>query len=65
MPRTVDRRFFFTVGLGDELDVWALEAMASRPSYFHRAPDGEDLRAIYRAIAVEIPCPAKDYWGGR
>ena len=55
----------FTIGLGEELDLWALEAMASKPAYFYRAPDGEDLKAIYAAIAVEIPCPAEEYWGKR
>ena len=55
----------FTIGLGEDLDLWAMEAMASKPSYFYRAPDGEDLKDIYQAIAVEIPCPAEQYWGRR
>jgi Mg-chelatase subunit ChlD len=57
----------FTIGLGkdDELNVAELARMASRPEYFYRAPDGEDLLAIYRTIAVEIPCPAEAYWGQR
>jgi Mg-chelatase subunit ChlD len=55
----------FTIGLGRDadLDVAALEQMASRREYYYRAPDGEDLLAIYAAIAVEIPCPAEGYWG--
>ena len=53
----------FTIGLGTDLDLEALLQMASTPAYFYRAPDGEDLRAIYAAIAVAIPCPADDYWG--
>jgi Mg-chelatase subunit ChlD len=57
----------FTIGLGRDadLDVAALEQMASRREYCYRAPDGEDLLAIYAAIAVEIPCPAEEYWGRR
>jgi hypothetical protein len=57
----------FTIGLGRDadLDVGALEQMASRREYCYRAPDGEDLLAIYGAIAVEIPCPAKRHWGHR
>jgi hypothetical protein len=54
-----------TIGLGDTLDFKALEAMASRPDDSHRAPDGEDLAAIYAQIAVEIPCPPSRYWGRR
>jgi Ca-activated chloride channel homolog len=57
----------FTIGLGndDELDVADLAQMASRREYFYRAPDAEDLASIYKAIAVEIPCPAGQYWGRR
>ena len=57
----------FTIGLGQpaELDVAELVQMASRPEYFYLAPDGEDLAEIYRTIAVEIPCPASQYWSGR
>ena len=54
-----------TIGLGDTLDFGALEAMASEPDDFHRAPDAEDLAAIYAQIAVEIPCPPSRYWGRR
>lgn len=39
--------------------------MASRPAWAYRAPDAEDLAAIYRAIAVAIPCPKDAFWGGR
>jgi hypothetical protein len=57
----------FTIGRGQAtaLNVVELAQMASRPEYFYRAPDGEDLQGIYRTIAVEIPCPASQYWGGR
>jgi Mg-chelatase subunit ChlD len=62
-----DRITVFTIGLGrdDQLNVVELREMASRPEYFYRAPDGEDLLAIYRTIAVEIPCPAPGFWGQR
>ena len=55
----------FTIGLGDELDFDALEAMASRPRYFYHTPRAEDVEAIYREIAVSIPCPSSDFWGNR
>ena len=50
------------VALGDDLDFGALERIASKPEYYYHAPDAEDLGDIYGAIAVEIPCPAGDYW---
>jgi Mg-chelatase subunit ChlD len=52
----------FTIGLGDDLDLEALPRMASRPEYFYRSPDGEDLAEIYAQIAVLIPCPAEAFW---
>jgi Mg-chelatase subunit ChlD len=55
----------FTIGLGDDLDDWALAAIASRATYYFRAPDADALAAIYAAIAVEIPCPAEGFWGRR
>jgi Mg-chelatase subunit ChlD len=57
----------FTIGLGkdDELNASELREMASKPEYFYLAPDGEDLLAIYREIAAEIPCPSDAFWGGR
>jgi len=55
----------FTVGLGTELDLEALAAMASRPRYFYRTEDAEQLARIYAEIAVEIPCPSDGYWGRR
>lgn len=55
----------FTIGLGAELDVDALRQIASRPDYFFMTPDADELAAIYRAIAVSIPCPPSAYWGGR
>ncbi len=55
----------FTIGIGPELDVDALERMASKPQYFYQAPDADELADIYPQIAVEIPCPTGQFWGGR
>ena len=59
----------FGCGLGGAeptlLSIAALRAMASAPSAYHHAPSGEALAAIYRAIAVDLPCPAAAFWGGR
>lgn len=55
----------FTVGLGDDLDLEALAAMASRPAYFFRAATADALADIYRDIAGVIPCPAEAFWGRR
>jgi Mg-chelatase subunit ChlD len=52
----------FAIGLGDDLDLWALERIASRPADFRRAADAEELTAIYRAIARELPCPPETFW---
>jgi hypothetical protein len=27
------------------------------------SPDGDDLAAIYAAIAYELPCPGGAFWG--
>lgn len=57
----------FAIGLGSpgDLDVDALEAMASRPGYYYPAPSPDDLAAIYETIAGVIPCPAGAFWGRR
>lgn len=52
----------FTVGLGDDVEPEVLRAMASRPEEFFPAGDGEDLAAIYQAIAVALPCPIAGWW---
>jgi hypothetical protein len=61
------RTAILTIGLGREaeLNVAERQQLASTPEYFYRAPDGEDLLAIHRAIAVAISCPAESFWGGR
>lgn len=60
-----DHITIFAIGLGEDLDGEALGNMASKTEYFYRTPDGEDVKAIYKAIAIEIPCPAEQYWGSR
>jgi hypothetical protein len=55
----------YAVGLGADLDEAALREIASDPAAYHHAPTAAELVAIYRAIAVDIPCPATAFWGGR
>jgi len=55
----------FTIGLGEDIDAEGLAAMASMESGFLRAPDAEDLAAVYAQVAGSIPCPASAWWGGR
>jgi Mg-chelatase subunit ChlD len=57
----------FTIGLGADadLDVDALQRMASQPSYYYHAPDADQLKGIYSQIAVAIPCPPEGFWGRR
>ncbi len=46
----------FTVGLGDDADGTLLSRLAKDPSYAYLAPDAAELAAIYRRIAVTLPC---------
>jgi len=55
----------FTIGIGEDLDLAALALIANRPDFFYRTADAEELDAIYRAIAVAIPCQPDAYWGRR
>ncbi|RIL06659.1 hypothetical protein DCC79_15295, partial [bacterium] len=53
----------FTIGLGDDVETDALREMASGPADYFFAPDGEDLAAVYQAIAGAFdPCPAERFW---
>jgi len=49
-----------TVGLGTDLDLDGLRAIATSDQHFFQSPDARDLEAIYAAIASLIPCPS--YW---
>jgi hypothetical protein len=55
----------FAVGLGEDIDAEAMRRMASSPSDYRYAPDGEDLGPIYEGLAIEIPCPRSAFWAGR
>jgi Mg-chelatase subunit ChlD len=52
----------FTIGLGAEVDAAALRTMASEPAYSYPAPTADALGAIYRRIAVTLPCPPVPAW---
>lgn len=54
----------YTVGLGDEVEADALRAMASAPSLYRAAPDGDDLSAVYADVTEEIACGADPFWSG-
>ena len=55
----------FTIGLGSDLDASALRDIASEPAAYWHAPSAAELAGIYRAIAVDIPCPGAAFWAGR
>ena len=55
----------YTIGLGSDAEAESLAAIASRPEWYYPAPNTEALADIYRRIAVELPCPAGAFWGGR
>jgi hypothetical protein len=52
----------YTIGVGDDVDANLLRAVASTPSGFYGAPDGEALNRIYSAIAAVIPCLETRWW---
>lgn len=52
----------FTIGVGLTPDEEALRSMATKPEFYHWAPDAEELSAIYRRIAVTVPCPEDAFW---
>jgi hypothetical protein len=45
----------FAVGLGTDADAALLRSVADA-GYYYFAPDAAELRSIYEAIAVRIPC---------
>jgi Mg-chelatase subunit ChlD len=55
----------FTIGIGEEIDYEALQAIASEPEHFFVGTTADDLDLIYRQIALEIPCPPESFWGQR
>lgn len=52
----------YTVGLGDEVEVDALRAIASESRMYRGAPDGDDLSAIYGEVTEEIACGDDPFW---
>ncbi len=46
----------YTIGLGDEVDVGLMKAVASDPTNYYHAPSTADLNSIYQAIASQIHC---------
>lgn len=55
----------YTVGLGADVDLAALRALASGDDHCFVAPDAAELAAIYRAIAGALPCAKEVFWAGR
>lgn len=55
----------FMIGLGADVDVPFLETVAGSARRTYLAPGNADLRAIYEAVAGDIPCPADVFWGRR
>jgi Mg-chelatase subunit ChlD len=49
----------YTIGLGDDLDLWALEAIATDAAHFLRAPDADDLARVYDEVATMVPCQGR------
>jgi Mg-chelatase subunit ChlD len=45
------------IGLGSDVDEPLLRSIVSEPELYFRAPNAEDLLAVYREIARYIPCP--------
>jgi hypothetical protein len=52
----------FTIGLGQDIDAASLEQMASSPSDYTFAPDGEDLLRIYVQLAHAVPCAPEGFF---
>ena len=55
----------YTVGLGEDVDLVALRALASGPDHCFVAPAAAELAAIYRAIAGALPCAKEAFWAER
>lgn len=58
-------REVYVVGLGDEVGADLMRQVASRPENYLAAPGPAELRAVYEAVAGELPCPGGVPWGGR
>jgi hypothetical protein len=47
------------------VDAEALAAIAAPGGRFVRSANAGGLEAIYRQVAVDIPCPGAAFWGRR
>lgn len=48
----------FAIGLGADADPVLLRAVAGDDARYHAAAEAEDLDAIYRRLARDVPCPS-------
>lgn len=55
----------YAVGLGGDVDRPFLERITGDPDRARVAPSPDDLAAVYRQVAGEVPCPPSAFWGGR
>ncbi|MEO8082444.1 MAG: VWA domain-containing protein [Ardenticatenales bacterium] len=55
----------FVVGIGPDMDAPTLRAMAGAATRYFPAPDADQLRPIYAALARTVPCPSSGYWSKR
>lgn len=55
----------FAIGLGEDLEVEALQKIASEPEFYLHAPTTRELEDVYADVARSIPCPASAFWGRR
>jgi Mg-chelatase subunit ChlD len=51
-----------SIGLGPGVDAGLLAAIAGHPEDLFLAPGADDLAAIYRTIAVTLPCAGHAFW---
>lgn len=52
----------YVIGLGDEAGADLLRQMVTGPQYYLAAPDSAALKAVYEALAGQLPCPGGLVW---
>ena len=52
----------YVIGLGDEAGADLLRQMVTGPQHYLAAPDSAALRAVYEALAGQLPCPGGLVW---
>jgi len=55
----------YAVGLGSDVDAAYLTGLVGGSRRYFPAPEPEDLRPIFDALARDLPCPADEFWGRR